>query len=302
MACLTVDFFHWKLTNPIIAASGPLTDSGKAIKKLLTAGFGAVVTKTIAPSPSANRSNRCLLGAGILNRELFSTRTLVSWKRDLDILRGMPVITSATAETPEELSKLIYFLEDCGSQVFEIVLSCPNRQTGLAPESAYRFSKAVRGATAAPFIIKLSANTDPHAMVEIARAVEEGGAGAISLSDSLPALSIDTQTGQIRLSGPVGLSGPAIKHFVLKSIYDIKKAGVKCPILGIGGIGSVQDIFEYLMIGVHAVQIFTALYLKGPGIAKELASGLERELLKRNDTLDRIRGCALRGILDGQVQ
>lgn len=294
MTCLSVNFFPWKLNNPIIAASGPLTDSGMAIKKLLNAGFGAAVTKTIAPRPSSNRSNRCVVGAGMINREFFSIRPLSSWERDLDNLRGLPVITSTTAENPEELSALVCFLENSGSQILEIALACPMRQAGLTPELAYKFSNSVRATTKLPFIVKLAANTDPNAMIEVAKAVEEGGSSAISLSDSLPALSIDTQTGKIRLNGSVGLSGPAIRPIVLKSIYDIKKAGVKCPILGIGGISSVQDALEYLMIGVYAIQIFTALYIKGPGIAKELVGNLESELLKRNATLDTIRGCALR--------
>ena len=294
MASLSVDFFQWTLKNPVMVASGPLSDSARAIKRLLAAGFGAVVTKTIAPRPSVPVRNAvCSLDGGLLNQELFSTRSLDSWKEDLPGLDGLPVIVSVTAETPGELSDLIRALEKCGGRAFELVLSCPNGRSQSTPETIGSFARAARESTDAPVIAKLSANTNSQFMVELAGAVEESGVDAISMSDSLPALGIDTQTGRIRLNGPAGLSGPAIRPLSLKSIYDIKKAGITCPILGIGGITDFQHVLEYLMVGALAVQVFTALFQRGEGLAQEFTKGLERELAARGLTLDGIRGCAI---------
>jgi len=133
-------------------------------------------------------------------------------------------------------------------------------------------TRSVRQATGLPVIIKLSPNVTDIAL--IARAVEEAGADAISLINTLLGMAVDIRTRRPRLANIFGgLSGPAIKPVALRMVWQAARA-VSIPVVGIGGITTVEDALEFMMAGATAVQVGTANFFR-PTATEEIVAGLE---------------------------
>ena len=254
-----------------------------------------MVTKTIAPVPSPTRSMVCQIGQGMLNRDRFSNRPLESWLNDITKLKGKPVIVSIVADTPKDLAQMARSVTVAGAQAIELGLACPNT-AGLVPafEPAmlYDFCVAARKATDLPISAKLTALPSSRLMSDLAWTAMDAGIDALTISDALPGVSVDVQAGSLRLGGPGGFSGSCIRPLSLKAIYDVRKAGISCPILGVGGVRSAEDVLEYLMLGVQVVQVCTALLLDGREALERIAAELEVNLEARGESVDTIRGQA----------
>jgi dihydroorotate dehydrogenase (NAD+) catalytic subunit len=139
---------------------------------------------------------------------------------------------------------------------------------------------ARRAATKRPLWVKLSPLVTDIGV--IARAAEEAGADALTVANTYPAMAIDYRTGKSRLGNQTGgLSGPAIKPITLRLVWETRKA-VKIPILGLGGIETVEDVLDYLAVGASAVQVGTASFAD-PKVSQRLVEGLER--VRFNDKL-----------------
>jgi dihydroorotate dehydrogenase (NAD+) catalytic subunit len=123
----------------------------------------------------------------------------------------------------------------------------------------------------------------------IARAAEEAGADALTVANTYPAMAIDFRSGKSRLGNPTGgLSGPAIKPITLKLVWDTKKA-VKTPIMGLGGVETVEDVLDYLAVGASAVQVGTASFTD-PRVSEQLVEALTKVLIEaKMFTLNEIR-------------
>ena len=151
-----------------------------------------------------------------------------------------------------------------GIHGIELNLSCPNvRHGGMAfgvdPVLAAGVTQKVRAKTKLPLFVKLSPNVTD--VTNIARAVEAAGADAISAINTLVGRSINVQTGKMNLANGVGgLSGPAIKPVAIRIVYDVARA-VKIPVIGIGGISTIDDVLEFFRAGATAVQIGTANFI-----------------------------------------
>lgn len=143
----------------------------------------------------------------------------------------------------------------------ELNISCPNIKAGgmsfgTNKEMAYELTKSVKAATHLPVYVKLSPNVTD--IVEIAKAVENAGADAISMINTLVGMRIDLKTGKPILANIYGgFSGPAIKPIALKMVHQVYK-NVKIPIIGIGGIMDAYDVIEMMYAGATAVQVGTA--------------------------------------------
>jgi len=136
-------------------------------------------------------------------------------------------------------------------------------------------------------MIKLSQNVTD--ITEMARAVEDAGADSISLINTLIGMAIDIQTRKPVLANVIGgLSGPAIKPVALRMVYQVAKA-VKIPVIGIGGIASLNDVLEFLIAGATAVQIGTANFVN-PAVSGELVTGLGEYLSENNLSLQELIG------------
>jgi dihydroorotate dehydrogenase (NAD+) catalytic subunit len=182
-----------------------------------------------------------------------------------------------------------------GVSGLEVNISCPNvksggMQFGTDARMAASVTRAVRKATSLPVIVKLSPNVTD--ITAIARAVEEAGADAISLINTLMGMAIDVKARRPKLGNIVGgLSGPAVKPVALNLVY--KAAGaVNVPVIGIGGIMNSDDALEFILAGAAAIQVGTAT-LVNPRAALEIIEGIRKYLSANGFTsVSDIRGLA----------
>lgn len=174
------------------------------------------------------------------------------------------VIANIFGCTLEEYVEVIRVLEDAeGVAGYELNISCPNvkkggMQFGADPGTVAEVVGAARQAAKRPLWVKLAPLVADIGV--IARAAEGAGADALTVANTYPAMAIDYRTGRSKLGNPTGgLSGPAIKPITLRLVWEARKA-VKIPVLGLGGIETVEDVLEYLSVGATAVQVGTASF------------------------------------------
>ena len=165
----------------------------------------------------------------------------------------------------------------------EVNISCPNVKEGgivfgTQPDAAAAVTSQVKSHTRKPVIVKLSPNvTDITVM---ARAVEEAGADAISLINTLTGMAIDIHTWKPLLGNVTGgLSGPALKPVALRMVWQTARA-VHVPVLGLGGISCWQDAVEFLLAGASAVAV-GAYNFVNPRAVEDIAAGLDAYLEQR---------------------
>ncbi|GAA2230854.1 dihydroorotate dehydrogenase [Streptomyces amakusaensis] len=246
----------------MLVGSGLLTDQERNIRKLLEVGAGAVVTKTIHPSPPATLNERIIrLDTGMINSTTYSKRPVSYW---LDVLRtfaadGLPVIASLHADTPAELGELAGQVARTGCRALELGISCLNEEDGLkdTPERVHAYAAAVRSRTALPFSVKLAAG---EGLEDRAAAAAGAGADAITLSDTIPGIVVSPADGEPELGGAFGYSGPGIKPLVLAALWRLRRQGFSLPVLGCGGITTGRDVMDYLSMGATVAQVYTALH------------------------------------------
>jgi dihydroorotate dehydrogenase (NAD+) catalytic subunit len=187
------------------------------------------------------------------------------------------------------------FLNDCpGIKALELNISCPNVKKGgfhfnKNPKDAYTITAETKKASPnLPLWVKLSPNvTDIR---EFAVACQDAGADALSVINTLVGMAIDIEKRRPRLRFMTGgLSGPAIKPIALRMVYEACQA-VKIPVIGIGGIASVEDALEFLIAGARAVQVGTANFYH-PDISQKIAIGLQEYCrLRHIDDINEIIG------------
>ncbi|HOI87363.1 MAG TPA: dihydroorotate dehydrogenase [Lentimicrobium sp.] len=191
-------------------------------------------------------------------------------------------VSDSTVEGYVEVAEKINRLDHI--QAIELNISCPNvKEGGMAfgtsCPSATAVTRAVREVYDKTLIVKLSPNVT--SITDIALAVEEAGADAISLINTLLGMAINPETRKPVLSTVTGgLSGPAIKPVALRMVWQVTKA-VKIPVIGIGGIGSAADAIEFLLAGASAVQIGTANFVD-PQVTTKIIAGIQDYLTRHN--------------------
>jgi dihydroorotate dehydrogenase (NAD+) catalytic subunit len=185
----------------------------------------------------------------------------------------------------DEYAKLAERIHDLeGVAGIELNISCPNVKAGgiafgTDPKTAFQVTKSVREKTKLPLIVKLSPNVTD--VGTIARSVEEAGADAVSLINTITSMAVDVETRRPKLANKVGgLSGPAIKPIALRMVWETVQA-VALPVIGIGGIMDASDALEFLIVGAQAVQVGTANFVD-PQATVEIAEGLKNYLVKKD--------------------
>jgi dihydroorotate dehydrogenase (NAD+) catalytic subunit len=174
--------------------------------------------------------------------------------------RGTPIIVSIAGRTADEFVEMSAMVGDAaGAAAVELNISCPNVSHGVDfGVNAALCEKLVadcRAACRLPIIAKLTPNVT--SIAEIAKAAEAGGADAISLINTCQGMAIDWKRQRPILGNVIGgLSGPAIKPIALRCVYQASQA-VKTPLIGIGGIATIDDVMEFLVAGASAVQLGT---------------------------------------------
>ncbi len=281
MADLSVNLAGIKMKNPVMSASGTF-GSGVEYAGVFDVGMmGALVTKGLTLEAKAgNRPPRlCETPAGLLNAVGLQNPGVDTFIRDLlpEMLDfGVPVIANIAGTTKDEFVVLAERFSGTGVAGLEINISCPNVKTGgmalgTAPEVAAQVVKAVIESTDLPVIVKLTPNVTN--IVELARAVADAGADALSLINTLLGMVIDVEQRKPVLGNLIGgLSGPAIRPVAVRAVWQVAQT-VEIPIIGMGGICTGRDALEFILAGASAVAVGSAFFhdpLSAVRIIKEL--------------------------------
>jgi dihydroorotate dehydrogenase (NAD+) catalytic subunit len=274
-----------RLANPIITASGTFGYGLEFAHLVDLNQLGGLVTKGISLEPieGAPAPRLCETPSGMLNAvglQNVGVQAFVAGKLPLLRKYNTSVIVNVFGYCLEDYVEVIHRLEDAdGIAAYELNISCPNvkkggMQFGSNPALVEEVVGAARKAAAKrPLWVKLMPLVTDIGL--IGRAAESAGADALTVANTYPAMALDFRTGKSKLGNLTGgLSGPAIKPITLRLVWETRKA-VKIPVLGLGGIESVEDVLEYLAVGATAVQVGTASFTD-PTISEALVKGLER--------------------------
>ncbi|HEX5102622.1 MAG TPA: dihydroorotate dehydrogenase [Pirellulaceae bacterium] len=282
---LRVQLGRLALRNPILAASGTFGYAREMARLVDFSRLGGILPKTVtaAPRPGNQPWRTVETACGLLNSIGLDNDGIDAFiEHHLPYLRELPtaIIVSIAGRTHEEFVEMAARLGDQpGVAAIELNISCPNVSGGVdfGTDAAlcHRLVESSRKACAVPIIAKLTPNVT--SIATIARAAAEGGADAISLINTVLGMAIDWRNRKPLLgNGMGGLSGPAIKPIALRCVYQVAQA-VKTPLIGIGGIATIDDVMEFLVAGATAVQIGTANYYD-PTVSMKLADALPAAL------------------------
>jgi len=263
---LAVTLGRLRLPNPILVASGTFGYGREMAGFVDLTRLGGVVPKTITPLPrQGNVPWRTVeTAAGLLNSIGLDNDGVEAFlEKQLPWLLGCgaPVIVSIAGANHGEFVALATRLDGVpGIAALELNISCPNVSHGVDlgtdPETCRRVVAGVRAATALPVIAKLTPNVTD--IVAVARGAEQGGADAVTLINTCQGMAVDWRRRRPLLGNVVGgLSGPAIKPIALRCVHQVRRA-LSVPIIGVGGIMTIDDCMEFFVTGAAAVQVGTA--------------------------------------------
>ena len=268
--------------NPVTVASGTFGSGAEFAEFVDLNRLGAVTTKGVAnipwagnPTPRVAETYGGMMNAvGLQNPgiELFCVRDIPFLKQ-----YDTKIIVNVCGKSTEDYCEVVERLADEGVDMLEINISCPNvKEGGIAfgqnAKAAEEITKAVKKYAKQPVIMKLSPNVTDIA--EMAKAVEAGGADAISLINTLTGMKIDINRRKFVLANKTGgVSGPAIHPIAVRMVYQAFHA-VKVPIIGMGGIASAEDAIEMILAGASAVSVGTANF-HNPSVTMEIVDGIQ---------------------------
>jgi len=290
---LAVTLGPLRLKNPIMTASGTFGFGREMSLHYHLARLGALVTKTVTllprqgnPPPRIAETPAGMLNSiGLANPGLEGfLRTELPFLGRFDTVR----IVNIAGETVEEFVQLA---ERIGQEVLvdalELNVSCPNvkrggMRFGVSTEALTEVVRGVRQVTDRPLLVKLTPNVTD--IVAVAAAAEEAGADVLTVANTHLGVAVDWRSRRPILAGVTGgLSGPAIKPLNLRAVWEVTQA-LDVPVVGVGGITTVDDLLEYLVAGARAVAVGTANFLNPqaiPQLLAELVEVLNREGIPR---------------------
>ena len=274
------------LPNPVLLASGTCGYGIEMVPHGDISQVGAVVVKglSLEPSPGNPPPRIVETACGMLNAIGLENVGIDAFESEkMPFLRTLrvPIIANIYGATIEEYAVLAERMDALdGVAAVEVNISCPNVKAGgvvfgVDPLAAGRVVGAVRKKTRKTLIVKLSPNVTDVTL--IARSVEQAGADALSLINTITGMAIDIETRRPKLANITGgLSGPAIKPVALRMVWQVARV-VRVPVIGIGGIRRAEDAIEFFIAGAKAVQIGTANFID-PQTALHVIAGIERYL------------------------
>ena len=269
--------------NPVTVASGTF-GSGEEYSEFVDLNrLGAVTTKGVAnvPWPGNPTPRVAEIHSGMMNAiGLQNPGIDVFCKRDIPFLRqyDTKIIVNVCGRSTEDYCEVVERLANEDVDMLEINISCPNvKEGGIAfgqnPKAAEEITRAVKKYAKQPVIMKLSPNVT--SISEMAKAVEAGGADAISLINTLTGMKIDINRKTFALANKTGgVSGPAIHPIAVRMVYEAANA-VNVPIICMGGIETAEDAIEMLLVGASAVSVGTANFYN-PNVTMEIVDGIAR--------------------------
>jgi dihydroorotate dehydrogenase (NAD+) catalytic subunit len=282
---LAVQLGRLRLPNPILVASGTFGYAREMEGLVDLRRLGGILPKTITQEPRpGNAPWRTIeTAAGMLNSIGLDNDGIEAFvAHHLPYLagQGVPIIVSIAGRTHDEFVRMTRRLDAlAGVAAIELNISCPNVSGGVDfgtdPTMCERLVADCRSVTATPIIAKLTPNVT--SVPVIARAAEAGGADAISLINTCLGMAINWRKRRPMLGNVMGgLSGPAIKPIALRAVYQAAQA-VKTPLIGIGGIATIDDVMEFFVAGASAVQLGTVNFYN-PRASMEVLDALPQAL------------------------
>ena len=266
---MSVDLAGMTMKNPVVVASGTFGFGREYGEFFDLSELGGICVKGLtAARREGNPAPRIAeTPMGILNSVGLQNPGVDAFiETELPFLRQFDtrVIANISGNTPEEYGEMCEKLSAAGVDMIEVNISCPNvKAGGLAygtrPELAAEVTEmAKKHAGNVPIMVKLSPNVTD--ITEIARAVEDAGADAVSLINTLRGMRIDVNTRRpILHMNTGGLSGPAVLPVAVRMVWEVANA-VSIPVLGMGGISKGEDAAQMMLAGATAVAVGTALF------------------------------------------
>ena len=285
---LSVTLGRLRLANPILVASGTFGYAREFAPLVDLSTLGGVVPKTVTPQPRiGNPPPRTVeTPAGMLNSIGLDNDGVDHFcESHLPYLSrlGTAVIANVAGKSPAEFAAMASQVERAGgANAIELNVSCPNVTGGVdygrTPEGAAAVVGAVRAACDLPILAKLTPNVTD--VPGVAQAAADAGADAVTLVNTFTGLAVNWRTRRPVLGNGIGgLSGPAIKPLALRVVYQVAQA-VDVPIVGCGGIRTIDDVLEFLVCGASAVQVGTANFADptvSGRLVTELAEAMSEE-------------------------
>lgn len=268
--------------NPVTVASGTFGSGAEFAEFVDLNRLGAVTTKGVANIPWAGNPTPRVAETygGMMNAVGLQNPGIdVFCERDIPFLRqhDTKIIVNVCGKSTEDYCEVVERLADEDVDMLEINISCPNvKEGGIAfgqnPKAAEEITRAVKKYAKQPVIMKLSPNVT--SIAEMAKAVEAGGADAVSLINTITGMKIDIRRKTFLLANRTGgVSGPAIHPIAVRMVYEAANA-VKVPVIGMGGIASAEDAIEMILAGASAVSVGTANFYN-PAVTMEIVDGIE---------------------------
>ncbi|MGI8384525.1 dihydroorotate dehydrogenase [Robertmurraya sp. P23] len=270
MSQLAVNLPGLQLKNPIMPASGCFGFGREYSQFYDLSTLGSIMIKATTveprfgnPTPRVAETTAGMLNAiGLQNpglRKVIDEE--LAWLDQFDV----PIIANVAGSLEEDYIEVAREISKVSNvHALELNISCPNVKTGgiafgTIPEVAKELTKKVKEVSSVPVYVKLSPNVSN--IVEMAKAVEAGGADGLTMINTLIGMRLDLKTGKPVLANNTGgLSGPAIKPVAIRMIYEVSQH-VNIPIIGMGGVQSAEDVIEFFYAGASAVAVGTANFV-----------------------------------------
>ena len=291
MADIRTTIAGLQMVNPVMTASGTFGYGIEFADLVDLSQIGGIIMKgtTLNPREGNDYPRMAETASGMLNCVGLQNKGVDYFCQHIypqvkDIPSNM--IVNVSGSSPDDYAECAARINQLDNiPAIELNISCPNvKQGGMAfgvtTEGASQVVRAVRRAYDKTLIVKLSPNVT--SIADIARSVEDAGADAVSLINTLMGMAVDIERRKPRLSiNTGGLSGPAVKPVALRCVWQVAKA-VRIPVIGLGGIMTAEDAIEFFMVGASAIEIGTGNFID-PAISVKVAQGI-------SDWLDR-HGC-----------
>ena len=299
MADIRTTIAGLQMVNPVMTASGTFGYGIEFADLVDLSQIGGIIMKgtTLNPREGNDYPRMAETASGMLNCVGLQNKGVDYFCQHIypqvkDIPTNM--IVNVSGSSPDDYAECAARINQLDNiPAIELNISCPNvKQGGMAfgvtTEGASQVVRAVRRAYDKTLIVKLSPNVTNIA--DIARSVEDAGADAVSLINTLMGMAVDIERRKPRLSiNTGGLSGPAVKPVAVRCVWQVAKA-VQIPVIGLGGIMTAEDAIEFFMVGASAIEIGTGNFID-PAISVKVAQGISDWLDRHGcNTLDEIRG------------
>lgn len=302
MADLKVNIGGLQMKNPVMTASGTFGYGIEYADFVNLEDIGGIIVKgtTLNPREGNDYPRMVETPSGMLNCVGLQNKGVDYFCKNIypqikDINTNM--IVNVSGSCPEDYAECAARINELDNiPAIELNISCPNVKAGgmafgVTTEGASQVVKAVREAYKKPLIVKLSPNVT--SITDIALAVQDAGADAVSLINTLMGMVIDIEKRKPILSiATGGMSGPAVRPVAVRCVWQVAKA-VNIPVVGLGGIMNAHDAIEFLLAGASAIEIGTANFID-PTVTVKVAQGI-------NDWLDR-HGCKSVTEIIGQLE